>query len=291
MESITKQEKIARLFIVSTPIGNLDDISKRGIDTLGSVEYILSEDSRITIKLLKAYNIEKKLIIYNEHSSQKDRDRILMDIKSGHNIALVCDSGTPLISDPGYKLVKDCLQNNINVIPIPGCSSILASLVISGMPSDQFSFLGFLDSKNKLKTLETLKYYTGSLIIFSTFNKLEKDLFIISEILGNRECCIAKELTKQFESTRLGTLIDIKKKLDFNYEKGEMVLIIKGYSNDDTINEEKYHHLILEELKKGTSIKEIAEIFSEQYKVRKKYIYNIALELKNSAFKPKRTDI
>ena len=101
---------------------------------MGSVEYILSEDSRITIKLLKAYNIEKKLIIYNEHSSQKDRDRILMDIKSGHNIALVCDSGTPLISDPGYKLVKDCLQNNINVIPIPGCSSILASLVISGMP-------------------------------------------------------------------------------------------------------------------------------------------------------------
>ena len=269
----------------STPIGNLDDISKRGIDTLRSVEYILSEDSRVTIKLLKAYNIEKKLIIYNEHSTQKDRDRILRDIKSGHNIALVCDSGTPLISDPGYKLVKDCLKNNINVIPIPGCSSILASLVISGMPSDQFSFLGFLDSKNKLKTLETLKYYTGSLIIFSTFNKLEKDLFIITEILGNRDCCIAKELTKQFESTILGTLIDIKKKLDFNYEKGEMVLIIQGYSNDDAINEKKYHHLILEELKKGTSIKEIAEIFSEQYKVRKKYIYNIALELKNSAFK------
>lgn len=192
------------LYIVSTPIGNLKDITFRALEILQSVDYIACEDTRQTIKLLNRYNIKKPLVSYHSYNQKQRGSRILDDLSSGKSIALVSDSGTPGISDPGVRLISEAIKAGVNVCPIPGASAAIAALSVSGLPTDNFYFVGFLSSKQarRKKELENLKSLGVTLVIYESPHRLCKALKDILDIYGDINICIARELTKKFEEIR-----------------------------------------------------------------------------------------
>lgn len=199
------------LYIVATPIGNLKDITLRALEVLKSVDYILSEDTRDTDKMLRHYNIKASQLSYRDQNHKKMFPVILNLLKSGKNLALVSDSGTPLISDPGYKLIRNLVKEGINIISIPGPSSVISTLVPSGLPTDKFVFLGFLP-RSKGKQKEILKNYgnlDATLIVFESPFRIKSFLETAHEALGDREVCIANDITKLYESFIRGSLSDI----------------------------------------------------------------------------------
>ena len=220
-----------KLYIVATPIGNLKDITLRALEVLKSVDVVLSEDTRETQKLLNHFKIEKAQIPYTDQKHKRSINFIIENLKSGKNMALVSDSGTPLISDPGFNLVRDLKVAGIGVVSIPGPSALIAALSISGLPTDKFTFLGFLPkSSNKRKNL--IKKYAAedaSLVLFEAPTRINKTLNQIHRVLGNRVVCVAKDLTKKFENVQTDYMENILKKEV--KEKGEYVVIIakKGY--------------------------------------------------------------
>ncbi|MEO0202261.1 MAG: 16S rRNA (cytidine(1402)-2'-O)-methyltransferase [candidate division WOR-3 bacterium] len=215
-----------KLFVISTPIGNLKDITIRAIETLKFVDIILCEDTRRARILLEHYDIMgKKLLSYFEGNEEKRVKEALELLRSGKNVGLISDAGTPLISDPGYRLVKACRENNIEVIPIPGPSAVISALSVSGLETDKFLFLGFISKKKKKRMDELLKYrdFEGSIVIYVSVYKVKEILDEILEILGNRKVFIAREMTKAFEEYIYGNLLDIKQRVK---EKGEFVIVI-----------------------------------------------------------------
>ncbi len=220
-----------KLYIVATPIGNLEDMTLRAIEVLKSVDTILSEDTRETAKLLNHFNIEKSQIPYTDQKHNKVIDFIKESLGDGKSMALVSDSGTPLISDPGFNLVRDLKKLGVEVISIPGPSSIISALAVSGLPTDKFTFIGFLP-KGEGKRKEIIKNHgkeEASLVLFESPNRIIKTLNQIYEVLGNRTVCLAKDLTKKFEHTKTDELKNILES-DIK-EKGEYVVIIakEGY--------------------------------------------------------------
>ena len=218
------------LYIVSTPIGNLRDITLRALDTLASVDEIYAEDTRQTQKLLSCYGLSVKQTSYNDHNAAKRRPEVIGKLKDGKSIALVSDAGTPLISDPGWKLVTESIDAGIEVISVPGASAPLAGLVVSGLPSDRFLFAGFLPSKSgaRRQTLRQLSEVKATLIFFERGSRLSDTLKDIGEALGlGRQIVIARELTKFFEEVRRGTVEEIIDLQD-NHEapKGEIVVLV-----------------------------------------------------------------
>jgi len=224
-----------RLYIVSGPIGNLSDITYRALEVLKSADLIISEDTRETSKLLNKYNINTKQISYRDETHNKVAPKVIELINSGKSIAMTSDSGTPLISDPGFKLVRECIKNKISIIPIPGPSAVISAICASGLPTDKFSFLGFLPKKKNLRRKILLRYGSldSSLVIFESPFRIKKLMREIYEILGNRYICICREMTKIHEEFVRGNVEDI---LEINCikEKGEFVVIIakKEYSNE-----------------------------------------------------------
>jgi len=215
-----------KLYIVATPIGNMADITLRALEVLKSVDTILSEDTRETSKLLNRYNIEKPQIPYTDQKHANSVKFIVESLQSGKSMALVSDSGTPVISDPGFNLVRELKSRGMDVESIPGPSSIIAALSISGLPTDKFTFLGFLPkSVNKRKNL--IKKYAAedsSLILFEAPTRIRKTLYQIHTVLGNRVVCVAKDLTKKFEDVKTDYIENI---INSNVkEKGEYVVII-----------------------------------------------------------------
>ena len=221
-----------KLYIVSTPIGNLKDISSRAISTLSSVSTIACEDTRVTRRLLSRYDIKTNLIVYNDFNCLKILDKIINLLKNGDNIALVSDAGTPCISDPGYRLVNKAHLNKIEVISIPGASSVHAALSISGLPSDNYFFQGFLPKKKGRKTkFDLLNNLECSVIIFESPKRIKKTLRDIHFYMGIRIVSVCKEISKVFEKVYL---CDIKEMIQIFNElnpKGEYVVIVakKGY--------------------------------------------------------------
>lgn len=216
------------LYIVSTPIGNLEDITYRAVNTLKMVDLILCEDTRITSKLLKAYAIDKPLKSYQKFNERASLDEIIDIFKTHPKIALVSDAGTPLISDPGFILVDALLNESINVVSIPGPSAVLSALVTSGVETMPFTFLGFLPRKmGAMKdTLKSYRNRAETLIIYESPNRISKTLKIIYEVLGNRKLSIGRELTKKFETYYRGYLKDmITETFD---TRGEYVVVIEG---------------------------------------------------------------
>jgi len=214
-----------KLIIISTPIGNMEDISARALKALADVDYILSEDTRETQKLLNYFNIQKTQISYRDQNHSRVYNQILELLKSGLNIALVSDRGTPLISDPGYKLVRDLIDEGIEIDSIPGPSSIIDSLVKSGLPTDKFVFLGFLPKKDTqiIKILEEYGKLDATLIIFESPYRLEKLLELAAKTLGMRDAAVCKELTKLHEQIYRFNLSDYKsQKIDL---RGEFVVL------------------------------------------------------------------
>ena len=216
-----------KLYIVSTPIGNLKDITLRALETLEEVQFILCEDTRITSRLLNHYNISKKLISFNAVSEKKKIPNVIKRIKSGENCALVSDAGTPAISDPGVRLISNAIKEQIDVVPIPGTSAVITALTISGLPTDSFIFQGFLpQKKGRKKKLKVLAEEKRTIILYESTHRIKKLVDELAEYLPNRYIVVCRELTKKFEETWRGYPKEIKEVIDEKISKGEFVVVI-----------------------------------------------------------------
>ncbi len=214
-----------KLFVVATPIGNLEDITFRAIRTLRECNIILCEDTRRAKILLKHYGIEKPLISYFEGNEERRIPEIIKLLKEGKDIALISDAGTPLISDPGYRLVKRCREEGIEVLPVPGPSAAIAALSVSGLETDKFVFLGFPPKRKgkRIKLLQEVKDFEGSLIFYVSPYDINDFLEEALEVLGDRKICVCREMTKMFEEYIYGNLSEVKDKVK---PKGEIVVVI-----------------------------------------------------------------
>ena len=216
-----------KLYIVSTPIGNLKDITLRALETLEDVEFILCEDTRITSRLLNHYNISKKLISFNAVSESKKIPNVIERIKSGDNCALVSDAGTPAISDPGVRLISEAIKEQIDVVPVPGTSAVITALTISGLPTDSFIFEGFLpQKKGRQKKLKELSAEKRTIILYESTYRIKKLVDELADYLPDRYIVVCRELTKKFEETWRGYPNEIKEVIDEKISKGEFVVVI-----------------------------------------------------------------
>ena len=224
-----------KLFVVATPIGNLQDISFRAIETLKKVNCIFAEDTRTSKKLINHYDIDTKLYSYHDHSSEKEIARLLDILKDHKDVALISDAGTPTISDPGYSLIRQCINEGIDVIPIPGASALTAAISASGLPSDAFTFIGFLPTKKgRKKKISSLENLDMTIVLFESPHRLIKTLNQLKEALGERPIVVARELTKLYEEIIRGNFSSAIEFFEAKKIKGEIVIMIG--KNDDRIN-------------------------------------------------------
>lgn len=268
-----------RLYIVATPIGNLEDITLRAINVLKEADLIAAEDTRHTLKLLNHLNISKPLISYYKQNEKVKTDILIEKLREGENIALVSDAGTPVISDPGEEVIKSAIENNIEVVPIPGACALICGLISSGLNAKEFCFIGFLSAnkKEKMDKLNEIKNETKTLIFYEAPHKLLATLNCMLEVLGDRKICAARELTKIHEEFIHGTISEVISNI--NEPKGEFVLIIEG--SKKTINEEIIDNLNALPLddhykyyeKQGMDKKEIIKQIAKDRKVNKNDIY------------------
>ena len=267
------------LYIVSTPIGNLDDITLRAINVLKNSDIILCEDTRHSIKLLNHFKIKKKLISYHKFNEKKELTNIIKYLNEGKILSLISDAGTPTLSDPGRLLIKTCIDNKIKVIPVPGVSSITASMSVSGF-KDQFLFYGFLPKKEKQleKILSSLEKYNFALIFFIPANKLNFYLKKFKKFFYDRKLFIAKEITKLHEAFFRDNINEIKMYKD--PIKGELTVVISEKNTKNKTLDEKMIIKKAKTLLKKNSLKDAVKILFEKEKINKKKIYEICLNIK-----------
>ena len=216
------------LYIIAGPIGNLEDITLRALNVLKTLDYLLSEDTRETDKILSKFNLKVSQISYRDQIHTKIYPKVVEMLENGKNVGLMTDSGTPLISDPGYKLVNELRNSGFNIVSIPGPSSVIAALSISGLPTDKFSFLGFLPKKENQRKKLLINYgaMDATLTIFESPYRIIRLISEIKETLGNRRICIIKDLTKVFEKVITGKINDIDKEINNLPQKGEYIILI-----------------------------------------------------------------
>lgn len=269
------------LYIVATPIGNLDDITLRAINTLKSVDLIAAEDTRHSGRLLQHLDIKAKLFALHDHNEQEKSHLLIEKLKSGLSIALISDAGTPLINDPGYHLVKACRDNNIQVVPIPGACAAIAALSAAGLPSDKFSYEGFLPAKSKARqdSLAKLIDEPRTMIFYESTHRLLDTLQDMQAVLGaNKHIVLAKELTKTWETIVSFTISELIAWLneDTNRQKGEFVLIVEGHvKTDNDVDQKAINTLKL--LQKELPLKKAAAITAEIHGLKKNQLYQIGL--------------
>jgi len=271
-------------YLVSTPIGNLRDITFRALDVLSSVDIIACEDTRVTGKLLNAYGFKKKMYVYNDHSSDTLRSKLIEMAQAGQSVALLSDAGTPLISDPGYKLVREAQEKEIYVTSIPGANAALTALQLSALPTDQFSFLGFLPPKSgaRQKALKKWETTPGSLVMYETGPRLLDSLQDMRIAMGNRKVAVMRELTKMYEESVQGTLSDLI--LHYTQKgtpKGEIVVVL-GPQIAEVISTESIENQLKAALK-NMSVRDAAEMVSEATGKPKRTIYTLALKLSSDS--------
>ena len=274
------------LYIVSTPIGNLRDITLRALDVLNTADVIACEDTRVTGKLLNAYGIKTPMSSYHEHNAGKMRSGIISQIESGDVVALVSDAGTPLISDPGYKLVQECLDKGVLVTATPGASAILGALSISGVTTDRFSFGGFIPQKKKAKQdfLSEWKTVHGTLVFYESAKRLIAGIEGIKDVFGDVSIVVARELTKKFEEVKRGTASEL---LGYYQSqgapRGEIVLIIQNEGKSQNFSIEEIDGLIFEALnEQELHVKDVAVSVALQTGKSKKEIYARVIELRDA---------
>ena len=269
------QKEIGTLYIVATPIGNLEDITLRAIKVLKEVDLIAAEDTRHTLKLLNHLEISKPLISYHRHNEDIKTDILIKELEQGKKIALVSDAGTPGICDPGEEVIKKCIEEEIPIVPIPGACAMINALICSGLDTKEFAFIGFLplNKKNRKEKLEEIKNATKTMILYEAPHKLEATLKDLKEIIGNRKIVLARELTKIHEEyirESIDVLIEKAKEL-----KGEFVLIIEGAEkkeeNDFLKLSLQEHYTYYED--KGLTKKEIIKQIAKDRNVNKNEIY------------------
>ena len=269
------------LYLVSTPIGNLSDISLRALAVLARASVIAAEDTRHSRKLLSHFSVQSELTPYHEHNAERERPRLLARIHAGAAVALISDAGTPLVSDPGYKLVREALDQGLTVTSIPGPSAALAALTSAGLPTDTFLFAGFLPPKSgpRQSRLATLKEVPATLIVFETAPRLSKSLADMAAVLGPREAVIARELTKLHETVRRGTLVTLAAEIAEETTKGEVVVVIAPPTQAETeITDER----IVADLKTALetqSFRDAVRGITEAHGLKRARVYELGLSL------------
>ena len=274
------------LYIVATPIGNLDDLSLRALEVLRNVDIIAAEDTRHSKQLLTAHNISASLISCHDYNEEGRAANFIKKLSSGVNIALISDAGTPLISDPGYRLVKAAHKQGVKVVPVPGACAAIAALSAAGLASDKFTFEGFLPSKSltRIHQLQTLAFEPRTMIFYEAPHRVLASLQDMVEIFGEqRPVTLARELTKKFETIRLDTLLSLAEWVgeDSDQQRGEIVLVVSGFekTNDDdlSVEEKKTMGVLLAEL----PLSQAASIGAKLLGTNKKMLYNYGLSKKN----------
>lgn len=262
------------LYLIATPIGNMEDITYRAINVLKSVSVIFSEDTRVTNQLLNYYNIKNKLISSHQYNEKDNIDKLLKYLNDGHDIGLVTDRGTPIISDPGYYLAKAAINNNYNVVSIPGATAFVSALITSNIDAQPFTFFGFLNSKSskRRKELEELKNNKYTLIFYESPHRLIDTLNDMLKILGNRNISISREITKKFEEIYRGTISDVINELDVL--KGEFVIVVEGNKDvNDFSNLSILDHVNLY-IENGLDSKEAIKKVAHERKLNKNEVYS-----------------
>ena len=228
-------ERTGCLYLVATPIGNLEDITLRALRILKEADQVACEDTRHTQKLLNHYSIQKALVSYHEHNEMTRAPELVLAMEQGAQIALVSDAGMPLVSDPGYRLVTLALRHHLPVVPIPGPSALLAALSASGLPNEEFLFAGFLPARTgeRHRALERLRIEDRTIIFYEAPHRIEETLAAAYEVLGNRPACIAREVTKLHEEFRRGTLSELRASLSEKPARGEITLLIGAVPPED----------------------------------------------------------
>jgi 16S rRNA (cytidine1402-2'-O)-methyltransferase len=267
------------LYIVATPIGNLEDITLRALRVLKEVDVIAAEDTRHTRILLNHYAIQTPLTSYHEHSERTKAEALIKRLLEGEDIALVSDAGTPSISDPGLRLVVQAIHAGIQIIPLPGASALTAVLSASGLPTDRVAFEGFLPAKKKQRRekLQALQDEARTLVFYEAPHRLMETLDDLHELLGNREAVLAREVSKvheEFVRGRISELIGVLRRGDI---RGEVTLIITGSGGESRVTEDRLKAEIRELHLRGMRVKEIAEVLGEKFGYPKKEIYRLAL--------------
>jgi 16S rRNA (cytidine1402-2'-O)-methyltransferase len=270
------------LHVVATPIGNLGDISFRALATLAGADTIIAEDTRVTKKLLAHYGIATPLVAYHEHNAAVMRPHLLARLMSGAALALVSDAGTPLISDPGFKLVEDALAQNIEIMPVPGASAVLAALVVAGLPTDRFFFEGFLPPKSSARRarIQELATIPGTLVFFEAARRVAETLHDLAAVLGARDAVVARELTKFFETVRRAPLPDLAASVAAEpAPKGEIVLLVGPPGTELPKASEGDLDERLSQALKDHSVKDAAALVSAETGAPRRKVYARALAL------------
>lgn len=271
------------LYVVATPIGNLGDISSRAIETLKSANIIACEDTRITKKLfsLLGIGLNKVFITLHDHNEEQQTNKIIELIKSGECVAQVSDAGSPLISDPGFKLIRRCREENIYITTIPGCCALICALQLSGLPTNKFMFAGFIPNKEKARQdlLSQYKNLDATLVFYETSTRIVKTLTAAADVFGNREMAVAREISKIYEDCQNGTAQELIEYFTNNEPKGEMVLMIAPASEEEKEIPD-IQNLLKEKMQKS-SLKSAVKEIVETYGLNKNEVYEQALRIKN----------
>ncbi len=262
------------LYLVPTPIGNLEDMTFRSIEVLKSVDVIFSEDTRVTLVLLNHFDIKKKLISLHDHNEDMVKDKVLSYLKDNKNVAIVTDRGTPIVSDPGYKTVKYVSDNGYNVVGLPGACAFVPAFIVSGLPSEHFLFYGFLNSKDSKmrEELNNLKNFENTIIFYEAPHRLIKCLQAILDVFGNRYVSISKEISKLHESVFRGNISDAIK--SFDVVKGEYVIVVDGFkrNSDDYSNLSVVEHVNMY-VKSGLYVMDAIKMVAKERNIPKSEIY------------------
>ena len=263
------------LYLIPTPIGNLDDITLRTIHVLKEVEVVFSEDTRVTALLLNHLNIKKKLISNHEYNERENKDKLLEYLKNGYSVGLVSDRGTPVISDPGYELAQVAIKNNYNVVSLPGATALIPALTVSGIEPMPFLYYGFLNSKEskRKKELENLKNIKYTMIFYEAPHRITKTLEEMLEILGNRKISISREITKKFEEVYRGTIQDVIE--ETKEIKGEIVIVVSGNKEEISYDDLSIEDHVNLYIKNGLNSKEAIKKVAEDRNIKKSEVYNI----------------
>ena len=286
--SENKNKNKGTLYIVGTPIGNLGDITLRAIETLKSVDVILAEDTRQTLKLLNRFDIQKHLVSYHRHNEDDKIQKVVEFLDAGKNLALVSDAGMPIISDPGQNLIKYLIENNYDIITIPGVTAVITAIVKSGFDSTRFTFEGFLsvNKKQRKQRLESLKNETRTMVFYEAPHKILATLKDMKNYFGNRNICIARELTKIHEEYLYLTIDEAIEKIESVGIKGEIVLIIQGADENELNESKKYEinnisvvELVKENIKNGLSKKDAIKEVAKLKGVSKNEVYKECIDL------------
>ncbi len=275
------------LYIVATPIGNLSDITLRAISVLKSVDLIAAEDTRHSQRLLSEYDIQTRCISLHEHNEDERIEKIIALLQDGKSVALISDAGTPLISDPGFRLVRAVRNAHFNVVPIPGACALIAALVVSGLPTDRFAFEGFLPAKTGAleSCLKKIKSEERTIIFYESVHRIVKTLSLMEKIMGkNRIVTIARELTKSFETIKQDTLENLSQWIVNNpiQQKGEFVIVVQSADSQGNMFSEDRDKLktLLENLLSELSVKQAVSIACKITQLNRKLVYSLALEIK-----------